>query len=195
VYHVRLTVTDGNRVRLCLGTLAIRRAHRRVDVPERIHAFNLDQPSLGVVDQADVSGQRRIGGSGRQFECASVAARPPQPQDQLLDRQMACIDRLLQGVPTECQIQPQVESDRNTLPGLEGQSAAIAALDLTDRRLSQADPSAELLLSPSTAFPSPPDVRASAHEEGASATHQPAEWFACAWPYRDQHCSKHLAAP
>ena len=32
---------------------------------------------------------------------------------------MACIDGLLQGVPAESQIQPQVESDRNALPGLQ----------------------------------------------------------------------------
>ncbi len=129
-----------------LDQLPVERACRRANVPERVPGLREDEATPPVVDQGDVSGPTRIGGTRGKLDVGDEAGRSRVAHDDLLDREVASVKRRLGGIAGEVDSKRSVESERDALPRVQRQPAAVTALEGAHRRLGQPDARAELSL-------------------------------------------------
>ena len=123
-----------------LVQLPIRAPRGSPDIADRVPALNDEEPAAGVVHERDVDAASWIRGAGPELDLALVAVRTGQPQDQLLEHEVAGVGRLLQRVAAEGHHEWHAEREPDALPGVDRQAAAESALRAADRRTTQPNP-------------------------------------------------------
>jgi hypothetical protein len=156
---------DGDGELLRLGDLAMGRAHRGPDVPDDIPGLAQNEAPALVIAQADIDGACRVLRARRQLEAQRDPVPSREPQDELLEREVASVRRLRGGVSPERQLERQVEGDADALPGIDRHASAPAELRLADPRSSQADPCPEPSLCEVAPEPRLADLSAKPGEE------------------------------
>jgi hypothetical protein len=153
---------DGKCLRL--GPLAIRDPDGRADVPEAVPALGNEESSISVVRQRHVDRPPRFGRPRREFDEATVARRTTQPQEQLLDCEMARVGRLGLRITRELDPQRHPQGDADSLPCVHGHATAHASLQSADRHSTETDAVTKLGLRQAATMARPCDESALASQ-------------------------------
>ncbi len=150
---IGLLAPDGDRVALGLGDLPRRRPRARTNVTHRVPALDQPEPSSSIVPEADIGRAPRLARPRRELERSAEPCRPPEPEDELLHRQVTGVRRVLERVSLQLHDERPPDGQRHALPGVEALCPTQPPLEVADGRSRDPGGVGDLLLRPPTPNP------------------------------------------